>query len=303
MIKYELKKLCSAKALVILTAALICLYAMLCAVIRPDLNKYTFDTELYKMYISKYGGEYSQQTYNDMCAELEKQQQIAEQDISGSSYTADEYMFISEQITAAEHKAQALEVVIDRYTSLKSGQQLVYDLEFEEYINGYLKKLGTLFFLISVTVITLRLSLYDYKCGMESILFTTQSGKHSILRDKLLLALAISVIISVLFSMAEQLIFLSHDFGDVSAPICSYAGFEGCKYGISLKSAMCFSVVIKMLGSIIFSALLFVVSRVVRNEIIAAVFSLGLYAICGQLDGIVKLLDIYKALNGIYWFR
>lgn len=303
MIKYELKKLCGGRTLIILTAALICIYALLCAFIRPDLSKYTFDTELYKMYISRYGGEYSQQTYNDMCAELEAQRQIAEQDLSGSSYTADEYMFISEQITAAEHKAQALEAVIDRYTSLKSGQQLVYDLEFTDFINGYLKKLGTLFFLISVTVITLRLSLSDYKCGMESIMFTTQSGKHSILRDKLLLALVISVMISVLFSMAEQLIFLSHDFGDVSDPICSYTGFEGCKYGISLKSAMCFSVVIKMLGCIIFSALLFVVSRVVRNEIIAAVFSIGLYAICGQLDGIVKLLDIYKALNGIYWYR
>ena len=303
MIKYELKKLYSAKALVILTAALICIYALLCAFIRPDLSRYTFDTELYKMYVSRYGGEYSQQTYNDMCAELEAQRQIAEQNLGSTSYTADEYMFLSEQITAAEHKVQALEAVIDRYTSLKSGQQLVYDLEFEEYINGYLKKLGTLFFLISVTVITLRLSLYDYKCGMESILFTTRSGKHSILRDKLLLALAISVIISVLFSMAEQLIFLSHDFGDESAPICSYADFEGCKYDISLKSAMYLSVVIKMLGCIIFSALLFVVSRVARNEIIAAVLSIGLYAICGQFNRITIIMDLYTSINGIIWFK
>ena len=148
LIKYELKKLCGGRTLIILTAALICIYALLCAFIRPDLSKYTFDTKLYKMYVSRYGGEYSQQTYNDMCAELEAQRQIAEQNLGSTSYTADEYMFLSEQITASEHKVQALEAVMDRYTSLKSGQQLVYDLEFEEYINGYLKSSARYFVLL-----------------------------------------------------------------------------------------------------------------------------------------------------------
>lgn len=303
MIKYELKKLCSAKALVILTAALICLYAMLCAVIRPDLNKYTFDTDLYKMYISKYGGEYSRQTYNDMCAELEKQQQIAEQDISGSSYTADEYMFLSEQITAAEHKAQALEAVIDRYTSLESGQQLVYDLEFTDFINGYLKKLGTLLCLISVTVITLRLSLSDYKCGMESIMFTTYSGKRNILRIKLIIAIISASVIDLLFGLCELIIIYSRDLGAISAPICSYGGFEGCKYDISLRSALYLSVPIKMLGCSLFSFLLFVISRFVKNDIISAISLLGLYALSGQLNGLMILMNFYTSINGIYWFK
>ncbi len=303
MIKYELKKLCSAKALVILTAALICLYAMLCAVIRPDLSKYTFDTELYKMYISKYGGEYSQQTYNDMCAELEKQQKIAQQDLSGSSYTVDEYMFLSEQITAAEHKAQALEAVIDRYTSLESGQQLVYDLEFTDFINGYLKKLGTLLCLISVTVITLRLSLSDYKCGMESIMFTTYSGKRNILRIKLIIAIISASVIALLFGLCELIIIYSRDLGDISAPICSYGGFEECKYGISLRSALYLSVPIKILGCILFSVLLFVVSRFVKNDIISAISLLGLYALSGQLNGLMILMNFYTSINGIYWFK
>lgn len=303
MIKYELKKLCSAKALIILTTALICMYALLCAVIRPNLSKYTFDTEIYKMYISKYGGEYSKQTYNNMCAELEKQQKIAQQDLSGSSYTADEYMFLSEQITAAEHKAQALEAVIDRYMSLKSGQQLVYDLEFTEFTNGYLKKFGTMLCLISVTIITLRLSLSDYKCGMESIMFTTCSGKRNILRTKLIISIIAAAIISLLFGLCETIIIYSRDLGDISVPICSYGGFEGCKYDISLRSALYLSVPIKMLGCSLFSVLLFVVSRFVKNDIISAISLLGLYALSGQLNGIVILMDLYTSINGIYWFR
>ena len=303
MIKYELKKLCSAKALVILTAALICLYAMLCAVIRPDLSKYTFDTELYKMYISKYGGEYSQQTYNDMCAELEKQQQIAEQDISGSSYTADEYMFLSEQITAAVHKAQALEAVIDRYTSLEIGQQLVYDLEFTEFTNGYLKEFGTLLCIITVTIITLKLSLSDHKCGMEGIMFTTRSGRYNILRSKLIIAITGAAIISLLFGLCELMIIRSRDLGDISAPICSYEGFGECSYNISLKSALYLSVIIKMLGCTVYAALLFIVSRIVKNDIISAVSLLGIYALSGKLDMSIKFMDIYTIINGIHWFE
>lgn len=303
MIKYELKKLCSVKALVILTTALICIYALLCAFIRPDLSRYTFDTELYKMYVSRYGGEYSQQTYNDMCAELEAQRQIAEQKLGSTSYTADEYMFLSEQITAAEHKAQALEAVIDRYTSLESGQQLVYDLEFTDFINGYLKKLGTLLCLISVTVITLRLSLSDYKCGMESIMFTTCSGKRNILRTKLIISMIAAAIISLLFGLCETIIIYSRDLGDISVPICSYGGFEECKYGISLRSALYLSVPIKMLGCILFSVLLFVVSRFVKNDIISAISLLGLYALSGQLNGLMILMNFYTSINGIYWFK
>lgn len=303
MIKYELKKLYSAKALIILTTALICLYALLCAVIKPDLSKYTFDTEIYKMYISKYGGEYSQQTYNNMCAELEKQQKIAQQDLSGSSYTADEYMFLSEQITAAEHKAQALEAVIDRYMSLKSGQQLVYDLEFTEFTNGYLKKFGTLLCLISVTVITLRLSLSDYKCGMESIMFTTCSGKRNILRTKLIISMIAAAIISLLFGLCETIIIYSRDFGDISVPICSYGGFEGCKYDISLRSALYLSVIIKTIGCMMYSALLFVISRLVKNEVVSAMSLMGIYALIGQLDGTLSYINLYAIINGIYWFK
>lgn len=277
MTAYEIKKLWCARALMIVAATALGLYALLCAVMRPDFSTYTFDPELYKMYIERYAGRYSEQTYDELCAELEAQKQIAEQQISGS-YTSDEYMFLSQQQIVANQKALALDAVRERYEQLED-RELVYDLEFQAFVNGYLKKLGVLLCLAVVTAITLKVSLGDHKCGMEGIMFSTETGRLKLIRAKLIIAMLAALAVSLLFCICDAVIVLRWDLGDTSAMLRSFIGYEKTSLDISLRSAMYLSVISRAAAHIVYSAVLFAVSRKTKNEIVSAVIAVAGFAL------------------------
>lgn len=278
-LRYELFKLCKSKVLIALFTLCVSLYCILCVCAQPDLSEYTFDPKLYKMYAEKYSGKFTQQTLEEMNSELEQLTQQSQQPLENKAFTAEEYIKADNKRIAAQQKANALGAVIERYQQLKGGSRLVYDLEINAYHTGWLRKLGLLLCLALITVITLKITLDDHKCGMEQILFTTAAGKCKLLCAKLFIAALLAFITAVLFGCAELLLLSHWDLGDTSAPLQSFRGFETGVLTASMQTALYLSFVLKVLLFAAYSAALMLFSRLTRSDIAAVCITLVLASI------------------------
>lgn len=286
-LRYELFKLCKSKVLLITAVLFLSLYFVLCAVIRPDLSEYPFDTSLYKMFCEKYSGEFSQQTLDEMNAELEQLTQQSQQPLENKAFTAEEYLRADNKRIAAQQKANALGAVIKRYQQLKSGAHLVYDLELCAYHIGWLRRLGLLLCLAMITVITLKIALDDHKCGMEQILFTTAAGKKKLLSAKQFTAALLSLFTAALFICTDIIIFARWELGDISSPLQSFRSFEQITFDISMKAFLLISSVVSIISFVLYSLLLTIFARLTKNDIAAAAISILILGFCAYLFGIV----------------
>ncbi len=273
-LRYELFKLCKSKVLIFLFTLCVSLYCILCAAIQPDLSEYTYDTSLYKMYAEKYSGEFSETTLDEMNTELELLTQQSQQPLENKAYTAEEYIKADNGRIAAQQKANALGAVIERYQQLKSGAHLVYDLELGAYHTGWLRKLGLLLCLAMITVITLKLTLDDYKCGMQQILFTTAAGKQKLLCAKLLTVVLLAVTASVIFSCADIIILTRWDLGDLGAPLQSFRPFDITSANICMQAALYLTAVLHILFFTVYSILLALSAHITKSDISAAAITL-----------------------------
>lgn len=279
-LRYELFKLCKSKVLLITAVLFLSLYFVLCAVIRPDLSEYPFDTSLYKMFCEKYSGEFSQQTLDEMNAELEQLTQQSQQPFENKAFTAEEYLRADNKRIAAQQKANALGAVIKRYQQLKSGAHLVYDLELNVYHIGWLRRLGLLLCLAMITVITLKIALDDHKCGMEQILFTTAEGKRKLLCAKAFAVALLAFGTAVLFGCAEMLVLSRWELGDLNAPLCSFKSFENISAEISMHTALRLTSALHIIFFTVYSLVLTVLARVSKSDIAAAALSVWLMGFC-----------------------
>ena len=89
-LRYELFKLCKSKPLLIFFVLCISVYCVICALARPDLSEYPFDTRLYRMYAEKYSGEFSQSTLDKMNSELEQLSGQAQVSLENKALSAEE---------------------------------------------------------------------------------------------------------------------------------------------------------------------------------------------------------------------
>ena len=274
-VRYELFKLCKSKALIVFFVLCISVYCVICVSAGPDLSEYPFDTRLYRMYAEKYSGEFSQSTLDKMNSELEQLSGQAQVSLENKALSAEEYISEDNKRAIAQQKANALEAVKQRYEQLKDGARLVYDLELNAYHTGWLRKLGMLLCLALITVITVKLSLDDHKCGMEQILFTTACGKKKLLCAKLTTAAALALMTAVIFVCADAVIIASRrDPGDLSAPVQSFRSFENSSFIISMRIWLYISFGVRVLLFTVYSLMLAAFARLTESDIGAVCIAL-----------------------------
>ena len=280
-LRYELFKLCKSKPLLIFFVLCISVYCVICALARPDLSEYPFDTKLYKVYIEKYEGEFSQSTLDKMNSELEQLNEQGQVSLENKALSAEEYIREDNKRAISQQKANALEAVKQRFEQLKGGARLVYDLELNAYHTGWLKKLGILLCLALITVITVKLSLDDHKCGMEQILFTTAYGKIKLLTSKVTVVAVLALLTALIFTCIDLSFILGRwDLGDLSVSAQSFRSFEGSCFNISMLNALFISFCMRLLLFTVYSLVLTIFSRLTKSDIAATIITVGIASGC-----------------------
>lgn len=287
-IKYELFKLCKSKPLLIIFVLSISVYCLICALAKPDLSEYPFDTRLYKMYIEKYEGEFSQSTLDKMNSELQQLNEQAQESLENKALSAEEYIREDNKRTIAQQKSNALEAVKQWYEQLKGGARLVYDLELNAYYTGWLRKIGIFLCLAVITIITIKLSLDDCKCAMEQILFTTSCGKKKMLIAKVVVVTLLALLTALVFSCIDLSFIIGRwDLGDISASVQSFRSFEGSRLGVSMFTGMYISGVLRIIGFMVYSLLLMFFARITKNDIAATIITVVIASGCIYAVGMI----------------
>ena len=152
------------------------------------------------------------------------------------------------------------------------------------YENKRLRKLGLLLCLALITVITLKITLDDHKCGMEQILFTTAAGKKKLLFTKCFTIAILALLMGMLLSCADIMILARWNPGELAVPIQSFRCFASTSFNISMQTAIYLTSVLHIIFFVVYSLVLTLFASITQSDIAAvavtAVISSGcIYAV------------------------
>lgn len=296
-LKYEYKK-----AMLLhggLWVILLCLAAnfLILFFSRPQLWEYTFDRAVYKEYIAKYGGTYSDETAEAMRAESAELLTAASSAEDAQAQSAEEYIMRADERLIAQHRLEALSAALKRYEELAEipGAALIYDLELAEYLQS---DTALLFAIACMAFFTVTVYFFDLSCGMHRLLYTAKAGRKHVLQSKRICILLTAAVIFAFFAMTGFFAAWMHrDFGDLRAPLNSVQGFSACKLQISVRGGLWLSLLLKALSGLLAASLLLLCCALLKNEI-AAFSAFGLMFAAGYYLAENSLLNPVTYLRG-----
>lgn len=305
--KYELKKLLFVRKGGILLLGIFLLQIAMALFINPS-QEYVFDKGLYAEYVELFGGEYSEETAQDIENELMSAEKIVNETDLSQLTNSDEIEALSQQLILASMKRNALSALQTKYTELSKCKEyrpvLVYDLEFTEYITKYGINWASI---ISILFIIPIIMLGDKNCGMEQILYPTSMGRKTIVSSKLFVDVTLSLCITAVFSIIQIIIMgIRWDFGLMNVPIQSISGFVQCQIKGTVLSCMIACNVIQIFSAASLSMIICILSSLLKKE--PAIFSATVIVIITsafltEKFSSVSMLFIFSAMLGINSIR
>lgn len=270
-IKEELGKVLFLKKGLIVILISFIIHMVICIASAPEMQRYTFDTEIYKYYTVEFGGVYSENTQEKIDSEMKIQQKIASEQLKSDVMSSDEYIEHVNRTAVAAQKLSALEAIQEKYSFIKKlskyDAELTYDIEFTEYCRKFRQDWIAL---VCIAILTISVVFGDIRCGMDKLLYSSKMGRNRILKSKLWAIGIISLIIPTLFSLVQIIIISGRwEFGSLDAPIQSFTGFDNCKLQITARQGLVLGIVFKSVFSMVAALLLVLISSITKNEIIS----------------------------------
>ena len=265
---------------------------------------YTFDKGLYTGYVEHYGGEYSAETEEAIQAEMIELAEAMQQSDPAEMTSVFEMEEQSDKQLLNSMKNNAMIELQAKYSRLASCSEfqpvLTYDIELTDYV----KKFGISWAsLIGMMFLIPMLMLGDTNCGMEQILFTTATGRKTIVRAKLLAAVSIGFGVTAICSVLQWTIMSARwDFGKLDIPIQSISGFESCTVNISVKECILLFGVIRILSAPAVALMLCALSSLIRKEpaiIASAAILIGSSAFTAERFMSLSPYCLFSAFSGI----
>lgn len=179
---------------------------------------------------------------------------------------------------------------------VSKGVILATDNEFTDILLGFI----ILFALLSIM-------LSDREQGMISLLFSLKKGRGYLLFAKIV-TLAITILISVTFIYAENLIISAaiYGLGDLSRPIQSVNGFLGCNIKISVFVYLIIYLLFKFLALFLIGMILTFIAVNTKNTVSFFGIAAAILIIEGMLYRDIEPLSIYsifRYVNIIYFTK
>ena len=300
---YECKKSLLVQRGLLIVLAGILLKLILCFVTEPDLYKVTYDTDLYKYYTEQYGGIYTEEKFASVEAELQKQQEIVDSFHPEEWLSSEEYRTAYNRVLVAGQKVPVLEAVKERLTTLKSLQVYEAELMYDTELVSYCDKFGLDWVcLVCISLLTVGIVLGDYRCGMEQLLTPSKMGKRRIGRGKLWAVAVLAGLLAVLFYVLQNcILFCRWDMGRIQAPIQSCTGFETCALELSVMEGVILAGIMQVCATVVYALLLSLISKTVKNEIVAIIASVMLLVVDGLFlrESAVGFASVTRWLEGL----
>ncbi|MCR5610013.1 MAG: hypothetical protein K6G26_13220 [Lachnospiraceae bacterium] len=296
-IRYEIKKLLSFK---ILLAILLLLLINGFVSYNNRFIAEEIDLKIYRTYMDKLTGEYSEEGYNWISNRVQHYEDI----MSVCEEKADAY--ISHNLSREDYQAyldEYNEATIQsdtaRYILNKYEEHMMYDnkgvLFFDFNADYYIKNKSGINYILVLMLIILLVPFIcnDEKKEVAYMIKTTKNGRKNIRVRKTFLGIIISGIISSVFLIEDFFVsLLTTDFGDMSYVIHSIDGMEEFPYAISIKKYVALTMILRLIFYIMLSCIIMGIALLINNIYWSGVVVVMILLLPEMIKE--KLTDIYQ---------
>ncbi len=269
-IRYEIKKLLSFK---ILLAILLLLLINGFVSYNNRFIAEGIDLKVYRTYMDKLTGEYSEEGYNWISNRVQHYEDI----MSVSEEKADAY--ISHNLSREDYQAyldEYNEATIQsdtaNYILNKYEEHMMYDnkgvLFFDFNADYYIKNKSGINYILVLMLIILLVPFVcnDEKKEVAYMIKTTKNGRKNIRARKTFLGIITSGIISSVFLIEDFFVsLLTTDFGDMSYVIHSIDGMEEFPYAISIKKYVALTLILRAVFYVMLSCIIMGIALLINN--------------------------------------
>lgn len=187
-----------------------------------------YHKSVYQYYMNQIEGKYLPEKkvlvdneYIRFCEYVENED-FYENEFKNNKLSADEYHEILDKQKTARYRIPTLEYIkqkADYFENNNKGYSFFYDTELSDYI----KYLGLdLIQLIALMMIIIPIYTDDYYAGTTMLIRSTEKGKKKLFAVRMKMAITISCIVSMLFSIVEFVVrYISFDISNLNAKVGS----------------------------------------------------------------------------------
>lgn len=251
MIRYELKKVVNAKSLLCLVA----INLLFMAVFQVQLKgvRQAKSTAKQQSIYRKIGGKLTdtkaqqiEELKQKMDDILGKEGEIEQKYIKGK-IDVDEYMEYRDSYHYMQNRSEEINLIYEKYqTNRKHGWWMIFDRYYEKLFQPAGKQWGLF---LSVFLSMLLLVCCETK-EITRVVQVTQKGRRGIMREKLQTILAISVFLSILYTLEECVVVYGfYPFEYLEAPVQSISCLANIKLPVTIGQWYFITFLLRMIAA------------------------------------------------------
>lgn len=336
LIPYELRKLFSARFILIFLAVMMCVNAFICYSTAED---YVIDDSLIRFEQTRRGVEKAYQLYHDDPDAFFEDYKTIVEPYSNMTQAPRSYKYSGEKgfpdyhileithkiVCADEYYHKKLDKLILQSEMMNSNMEYA-GVDLNNYTYRYNKQVidnytflnenvtlkdtkvygwdayftyDSEFFVIigAVTMIIVSIAVSDNKSGFGAIAGTCRFGRTETAVSKYVSVLAVSVIVPILISLSSLLIVGAvYGYSDITNAAQAVNALQFMPFYTSIGGALAISVGVKIAGTVIFSSVLFLLASLVKSYIFGFSIGMGFVGVSYYLS----TLDVAEMGQWIY---
>ncbi|ABN52644.1 MAG TPA: ABC transporter permease [Hungateiclostridium thermocellum] len=232
--------------------------------------------EGYKYYINLYQGKLTEEKEKSIKAEYDSvtNAQAYLEDLSHKKRNGEigfkEYEEKSKKYYECLKNADVFNLVYNQYYYAKEAPDVRYIIDWRGWQTLLSHDAPDVLLIVCLLIVMVPLFCNEYESGMYSLLVSSVRGKYKVAIVKLLSAFVLSAGIVILFSVAE---YICVDFmvglDNSTFPLQSLKFFEYSDWYVSLRQAFVIIVLFRIVGAVLFTAFISVVSVISKKTIVA----------------------------------
>lgn len=273
LIRHEVRKCLHYRAFAVVLIAVLAQIAFGLIESRPQ---YPFVVSLYQAEVEKIAGEWTPQKQeqlkqkNQELNNLIEQLRAAEQSFAGGEIDSDELLAARSRAGNAEEQLAVNKILLEKaeqyrtYNNTEIRPLFFYDLEWQ---NALQEKGLNYVYLLVVVIVLIPYWTEEFSGSMYAQLLTTEHGRCNLLHLKLVVTIAVSMILSALFSVTEFSCYaVKYGLSNGNAAVQSLLYYSECPFSISLLEYCFYSAWMRVIWSGVLAVWVSAVSVMIRQS-------------------------------------
>ena len=241
-----------------------------------------FNTNVYKYYMERLEGEYTQEKYDYVIDEYKRMQEhIANSDLYDEQYrnkliSAMEYRELSSAVDLAKSRIKTFEYIVSKteyYSQCENAPSFFYDIDVEDYIVNMGVNIPLI---LSLILVICAVFVEDYMANTVYMIRSSRDGKKRLLCRRILLTVIVAVLASAIFYIGEFLAkYFYLDLGMLEGNIESLMNVQAANYEGTILGFIIMSIGIRTLYTVVIAMLISTIALLTHKYMMTVGISLA----------------------------